>query len=63
MTATDRSAPAERAERTTLICSACGYGIVRPTPPESCPMCRTTDAWSHPRRPPAGIPLAGVERV
>jgi rubrerythrin len=36
----------------SLECSACGYGIVRTTPPERCPMCQAVDAWAHtPWRP------------
>jgi rubrerythrin len=29
----------------TLVCAECGYGIVRPVPPERCPMCQDTVAW------------------
>lgn len=29
----------------TLVCAACGYGILRPTPPEQCPMCQAQNAW------------------
>jgi len=42
----------ERAPRGSLVCSACGYGIARETPPGPCPMCHTEDAWvsaSHSR--------------
>ncbi len=38
--------------RGSLVCSVCGYGIVRDTPPGPCPMCRTDDAWVQPTRRP-----------
>ena len=28
-----------------LVCSACGYGIMRVTPPDKCPMCQAENAW------------------
>jgi len=31
----------------SLVCSVCGYGIVRPVPPGHCPMCGTSDGWVH----------------
>lgn len=34
-----------RAEPSSLVCSACGYGVARPLPPEHCPMCGTSRAW------------------
>ena len=35
--------------RTDLVCSHCGYGVARPTPPRRCPMCQTRDAWVRAR--------------
>jgi CheY-like chemotaxis protein len=29
----------------SLVCGACGYGILRPTPPGRCPMCHAESAW------------------
>lgn len=29
-----------------LSCTGCGYGILRSTPPERCPMCRAENAWT-----------------
>lgn len=31
-------------------CSACGYGVIRKTPPEVCPMCRGS-VWECTVRP------------
>jgi len=28
-----------------LVCGACGYGIMRATPPDQCPMCQAESAW------------------
>jgi CheY-like chemotaxis protein len=42
----------ELRRRRSLRCSACGYGIVRATLPERCPMCRREQTWvPAPRRP------------
>jgi len=39
-------------QKRRLRCSACGYGIVRATPPERCPMCQGEQTWVHaPWRP------------
>jgi DNA-binding NtrC family response regulator len=35
------------AQKLTLECSACGYGIARSTPPERCPMCQKEGTWVH----------------
>jgi len=35
-----------RVEPGSLVCSACGYGIVRRVPPELCPMCGEHDGWA-----------------
>jgi rubrerythrin len=40
----------DRSQRGSLVCSVCGYGIARETPPGPCPMCRADDAWVSPRR-------------
>ena len=34
-----------RGRPASLVCSVCGYGIAKDTPPGPCPMCRTDDAW------------------
>ena len=51
--ATGRPRPAPRlAQKGSLECSACGYGICCSTPPERCPMCQAEDGWIHaPWRP------------
>jgi predicted Zn-ribbon and HTH transcriptional regulator len=41
-----------RALRGSLVCSACGYGIARETPPGPCPMCRADEAWVRSPRYP-----------
>jgi len=28
-----------------LVCGGCGYGIMRATPPDQCPMCQAESAW------------------
>jgi rubrerythrin len=33
-----------------LICSACGYGVIRHTAPTRCPMCHTRASWIEARR-------------
>jgi CheY-like chemotaxis protein len=39
-------------QKRSLVCSACGYGIARSTPPARCPMCQREDTWIHsPWRP------------
>jgi CheY-like chemotaxis protein len=46
-----------RLQTIALVCSACGYGIARPTPPERCPMCQREGTWIHrPWRPFTGHP-------
>jgi rubrerythrin len=40
------------AQKHSLVCSACGYGVARATPPDHCPMCRREVEWVHrPWRP------------
>lgn len=39
------AAPEQRTHGGSLVCSVCGYGIARETPPGPCPMCRADDAW------------------
>ena len=29
----------------SLVCAACGYGIMRATPPDQCPMCQAENDW------------------
>jgi rubrerythrin len=44
--------PVRANPRLALTCSACGYGIARPSPPERCPMCHREGTWIHrPWRP------------
>ena len=31
----------------SLECSACGYGVAGPKPPERCPMCHSVAEWNH----------------
>ncbi len=38
----------DRAQRGSLVCSVCGYGIARETSPGPCPMCRADDSWVSP---------------
>jgi hypothetical protein len=40
----------DRAQRGSLVCSVCGYGIARKTSPGPCPMCRAEDSWVSPSR-------------
>jgi rubrerythrin len=28
-----------------LTCTGCGYGVLRSTPPQRCPMCQAENAW------------------
>ena len=30
-----------------LRCDLCGYGVLRSTPPQRCPMCQAENAWVH----------------
>ena len=32
-------------QKRSLVCRGCGYGILRATPPDRCPMCQIEDAW------------------
>jgi rubrerythrin len=43
----ERVADVPRAEprKLDLSCAECGYGVLRSTPPERCPMCQTETAW------------------
>lgn len=38
--------PPDAARKLNLSCTRCGYGILRSTPPERCPMCRAENAWA-----------------
>jgi CheY-like chemotaxis protein len=40
-TPTSSQAPA----KISLSCTRCGYGVLRSTPPERCPMCQSANAW------------------
>ena len=41
-----RAEPASRVPRKhNLVCRACGYGIMRATPPDQCPMCQAETTW------------------
>jgi CheY-like chemotaxis protein len=43
----------------SLLCGACGYGIVRATPPGRCPMCQAESAWVGARSLSAALSLTG----
>ena len=45
--------------RRTLFCGACGYGIVRATPPVRCPMCQADRAWIDAPSPSQTVTLTG----
>ena len=49
----EREAPS----KLELSCPRCGYGVLRTTPPERCPMCQAENAWIHtpPRASTAGV--------
>ena len=49
---------AQMPRRRSLVCVACGYGIVRTTAPDRCPMCQAEDAWVEARPPSRVVPLA-----
>lgn len=34
-------------EKLNLRCTRCGYGALRASAPERCPMCHAVDAWIH----------------
>ena len=36
---------AEVSPKRSFVCGACGYGILRATPPSRCPMCEAGNAW------------------
>lgn len=36
---------AQLPRKRNLACAACGYGILRATPPDRCPMCQVENAW------------------
>ena len=38
-----------RVKKDSFACAACGYGVVRVSPPERCPMCQAEHAWIHAR--------------
>lgn len=41
-----RAEPGSRVPRKhNLVCGACGYGIMRATPPDQCPMCQAENDW------------------
>jgi rubrerythrin len=37
------------AQKRSLVCGGCGYGILRATPPDRCPMCQSENAWMDAR--------------
>jgi CheY-like chemotaxis protein len=45
----------------SLHCSVCGYGAVRPAPPDRCPMCQGEGTWL--RRPSPLTTRAGAPRA
>lgn len=40
--------PERAAQKRSLVCDECGYGILRATPPGWCPMCGAENAWVDP---------------
>jgi CheY-like chemotaxis protein len=46
----------EAPDKLELSCTRCGYGVLRSTPPERCPMCHAEKAWSLPGSRPS-IPV------
>jgi CheY-like chemotaxis protein len=38
---------AETSMKLNLRCTGCGYGVLRSTPPERCPMCQAENAWIY----------------
>jgi CheY-like chemotaxis protein len=49
----------ETRRKRSLVCSGCGYGILRPTPPDRCPMCQAEDSWVAAPSPSAALLLTG----
>lgn len=43
---TATEAPPDAPGKLDLSCTRCGYGVLRSTPPERCPMCQAENAWS-----------------
>jgi hypothetical protein len=41
----DRDSELQVAQKRSLVCGGCGYGILRAAPPDRCPMCQAEDAW------------------
>ena len=37
--------PSAPPRKLNLSCAGCGYGVLRSTPPERCPMCQAENAW------------------
>jgi len=60
MTMAERLYADEIAESGDLVCTVCGYGIATPVPPEHCPMCQESDAWTQSHRRPFGGPPAAM---
>jgi CheY-like chemotaxis protein len=50
---------AEAPLKRSLVCGGCGYGILRPTPPDRCPMCQAENAWVAAPSPHAALSLTG----
>jgi rubrerythrin len=38
-------AQSKTTKKLNLRCLRCGYGVLRPAPPERCPMCQAESAW------------------
>jgi CheY-like chemotaxis protein len=51
--------PTEKLEpsKRDFVCSACGYGALRTTPPDCCPMCHAEHAWIDATRRAATVSL------
>ena len=41
----ERHSELEVAQKRSLVCGGCGYGILRAAPPDRCPMCQSENAW------------------
>jgi rubrerythrin len=47
----DRDSELQVAQKLSLVCVGCGYGVLRAAPPDRCPMCQAEDAWVDARPP------------
>jgi len=47
----DRDSELQVAQKRSLVCGGCGYGILRAAPSHRCPMCQAENAWVVDARP------------